>query len=155
MRTRLSIVVALAVALALALAACGGGVDERKRDNAYVDAFNVAQRRFDQTVKRLPVASERTSRAQDRRALAGYEGAVRRVVSDLRRITPPDSVAPLHRRFVASFERFGAVVRQAAAAVRSGKLSAVLDAQTRLAQARDALTKQVGTTVAAINKKLA
>lgn len=153
MRTRLSIVVALL--LALGAGGCGGGKDERKRDNAYVDAFNVAQRRFDRTVKGLPMASERTSRAQDRRALAGYEAAVRRVVGDLRRITPPDSVAPLHRRFVESFERFGVVVRQAAAAVRSGKLSAVLDAQTRLAQARDALTKQVGVTVAAINKKLA
>lgn len=150
MRTRAPILAAL---VALLLTGCGGG-DERKRDNAYVDAFNVAQRRFDATVKRLPVASERTSRAQDRQALAGYEAAVTRVVADLRAIKPPDSVAPLHQRFVASFEGFGRVVRQAAAAVRSGKLPAVLDAQTRLAQARDALTKQVDRTVAAINDKL-
>jgi hypothetical protein len=138
---------------AVLLCGCGsGGVDAA---NSYVDAVNRAQSRFAVTVRSLSgrIDGSSTERS-DGRVLRSFDSAVNEVVVDLRRIRPPDDVAPLHRRLVGELDRYGARVRRETASLRSKSPAQLLAAQQRLLSATDHVSRDINATIDEINTRL-
>jgi hypothetical protein len=155
MQGRRRVLGAFAAALAALVLVAGCGDGQAKRDNAYVDRVNAAQTDFARTINRLNGRVSATSTSsEDRATLAGYTQAIDHVVSELRGITPPASVKPLHDRLIAAMSAYGTRVRTASASVRSKSTSRLLDAQQRLLDATDTVSKQINVTIGAINKRL-
>jgi outer membrane murein-binding lipoprotein Lpp len=155
MQGRRPVLGVFAAALAVLVLVAGCGDDQAKRDNAYVDHVNTAQTDFARTINRLNGRVSATSTpSEDRATLAGYTEAIDHVVGELRGIDPPDSVKPLHRQLIAAMSVYGARVRTASKSVRSKSTSRLLDAQQKLLDATDTVSKQINTTIGAINKRL-
>jgi hypothetical protein len=140
------------VAAAL-LAGCGSGdVDEANR---YVDAVNRAQTQFAGTMDRLSGRINAGSTASaDTRVLRSFDQAVARVVGDLRGITPPERVAGLHRRLVGEIDSYGSRVRRETGTLRAKDPRRLVAAQQRLLSATDAVSRDINSTIAAINRRL-
>jgi len=142
------------LAVAVALAGCGsdGGAGEA---NSYVHAVNSAQSRFASSVKRLSGRIGATSdAAADRRVLRSFDSAIGHVVGDLRKISPPDRVAALHRRLVGQMHAYGRRVRRETAVLRSDDARRLVAVQQRLLVATSTVSGQVNATIDAINRAL-
>lgn len=138
----------------LALAGCGDG-DEVKRDNAYVDRVNAAQRDFERTVDRLTgQITEKSSPRQDAATLRGYDGAVGRVVTRLRAIEPPAAARSLHARLVGAISTYGREVRAAARSLSSSDPDKLIVGQQRLLTATSTVQERINATIASINTAL-
>jgi len=135
------------------LAGCGSGtVDEANR---YVDAVNRAQTRFSGTMDRLSGRiSAGSTLGADGRVLRSFDTAVARVAGDLRRITPPDSVAGLHRRLVGDMDQYGVQVRRERGTLRSRDPRRLVAAQQRLLSATTSVSHDVNATIDEINRRL-
>jgi hypothetical protein len=146
------------VALCVASAAlgCGGsGSSGTDAARSYVTALNRAQGRFATTVTRLSHrVTPKSSAATDRTTLHAFDGAVTRVVRDLRSIAPPARVARLHGRLVADLGAFGAQLHSATRALSSHDRGRVIAAQRRLRTATARVARQLTTTIRAINQRL-
>lgn len=139
--------------LALALLAAGCAGDEAS--NGYVAALNQTQERFARELTRLSDGVTATSTpAQDRRTLSGYEDAVDRAVSDLRRMDPPDDVASLHGSLIRQVGGYRTAVQRFRARLTSEDPQEVLEAQAAFSRAQESITQQVGRTVAGIGREL-
>jgi hypothetical protein len=152
-RTRLAVTV---LVVALAGAGCGAaGSSGGDATRQYVEALNRAQGRFAATVSRLSQRVTTTSSAaRDRSTLRAFDGAVVRVVSDLRRISPPARVAGLHGRLVAELRGFDAELRRATRAIDSHDAGRVRAAQRRLRAATAQVARRLKATIGAINDRL-
>lgn len=153
-------VVVLLAALAVALAGCGGGASHADSGagpsvGAYASAVNRAQ---DELARRLAAlergAGPTSTAAEDRRALAAYERAVRTTAGRLRAVAAPAVVASLHRRLVAEVGRYGASLHAIQLTIRDGDARSLLVAQGRLAAAVARAQRALAATVGAINRKL-
>ena len=94
------------------------------------------------------------SGAADRRVLRSFESAVTRVVGDLRRITPPDRVAALHRRLVGQMDAYGRRVRRETSVLRANDAGRLVAVQQRLLVATSRVSGQVNATIDSINRAL-
>ena len=138
------------LAVAVALAGCGS--DSGAGDaNSYVHAVNRAQAGFASSVRQLSGRIGVGSGAADRRVLRSFESAVTRVVGDLRRITPPDRVAALHRRLVGQMDAYGRRVRRETGALRAAGAGRLVAVQQRLLADTNRVSGQVNATIDAIN----
>jgi hypothetical protein len=136
------------------LSGCGGG-GKVKEANRYVDAVNRAQTHFagtiDQLYNQIPPKS---TPAEDRATLQGFEAAVDRVVRELRGIHPPDRVKALHARLVALLASFREQVDRSRSDLAKGSATALISAQERLAKATSDVSSGINATVAQINTAL-
>jgi hypothetical protein len=148
-----ALVAALIAVVGIALAGCGNAATDRA--NAYVKQVNEAQSSFAQTVRRLNgrVTDTSTPR-QDRSTLRSFTRAVDGVVKDLRRIDAPDSVRRLHRRLVDDMDAYARQVRSVASSVRSNDARRLIDSQQRLLKATSTVSRQINSTITAINRRL-
>jgi hypothetical protein len=144
--------VLLALLSVVVVAGCGGGDEDR---GAYVKALNKAQTELARRFTALQSRITPTSNAQqDIKTLRAYEAAVGTTVGALRAITPPDGVAPLHRRFVAEVAAYGDALRTARGELDRDDPRAILAAQGRLRGAVADTGRQLNATIRAINQKL-
>ena len=149
MRARAGVL--LALILAVVAAGCGGDKDH----DAYVKALNNAQAGLAQRFAALQSRITPTSNAaQDIRTLRAYEAAVGTTVGDLRDVTPPEGLAPLHRRFVDEVAAYGSALRKARAELDRDDPRAIIAAQGRLRSAVTAAGRRLDATIQAINQKL-
>jgi len=142
------------LAVAVALAGCGSdrGAGEA---NSYVHAVNRAQAGFATSVQRLSGRIGATSdAAADRRVLRSFDSAITRVVGDLRKITPPDRVAGLHRRLVGQMDANGRRVRRETSVLRANDAGRLVAVQQRLLVATSRVSGQVNATIDSINRAL-
>lgn len=144
----------LAVMVLASLLAAGCGTDTSER-NAYVDGVNAAQARFATTVTRVATAiTPRSTPSQDRKALMRFEGAVTRILADLRRIDVPAQVRGEHARLLSAISGFGADVEEANEALRRPSRRSLLEAQRRIGRATATVNVRISSVITAINKKL-
>jgi hypothetical protein len=141
------------LALILVVAAgCGSGGEDH---DAYVKSLNNAQTGLAQRFTALQSRITPTSNAaQDIKTLRAYEAAVGTTVGDLRKVEPPDGLAPLHRRFVDEVAAYGSALRKARAELDRDDPRAILAAQGRLRSAVTAAGRRLDATIQAINQKL-
>jgi hypothetical protein len=146
---------AVLVALLLTAAGCGADQGQDSGNAEYVGALNRAQSSLAQRFTALEAHTAPTSSAaQDTKTLLAYEAAVRDTVAGLRKVDPPPALTPLHRRFVAQVEGYGAALRTARGELRGGDPQAILAAQGRLRSAVVRTGTRLNATIAAINRKL-
>jgi predicted small secreted protein len=147
---RLSLLALLACALLVT--GCGSDTDTSK---TYVRKLNAAQTSFATTAGRISQAvTTGSSTAQDRRTLVRYQGAIAKVIADLRAIDVPADVRADHARLVAAMDAFGRDIAQAARALREPTRSRLLAAQTAIQEALPRFNSRVKAVAAAINTKL-
>ncbi|MEZ5123538.1 MAG: hypothetical protein R2736_18530 [Solirubrobacterales bacterium] len=143
-----------ALALVAVLAGCGSD-DKVKQANAYVEQVNEAQTAFAQTIQRInrQVTTDSTA-TEDRKTLHQYIAAVDRVVKRLRAIDPPESVAPLHDKLVKAIDDYGDEVESAVNTLEHPTATSLLDAQQKLLDSTQTVTKQINSTIDRINTRL-
>jgi hypothetical protein len=137
------------------MAACGGGADERKAKNDYVNQVNAAQSDFAATVaavsKRI---TKKSSSSQDRKTLEQFQSAIENVVKDLRAIKVPSAVRSEHGQLVAAMRGFGAQIKQATLALRNPDARTIAAAQRTIQAATQTVNLRIDAAIAAINSKL-
>jgi hypothetical protein len=136
------------------VAGCGGN-DEVKQANAYVEQVNKAQNQFAQTIQRInrQVTTDSTA-TEDRKTLGEYIAAVDRVVKRLRAIQPPEAVKAQHAKLVKAIDDYGREVEAAANSLERPTAARLLDAQQKLLDATETVTRQINSTIEQINTKL-
>jgi hypothetical protein len=146
---------ATVVALALSLVATTGCGGDAKRNNKYVDAVNKAQNSFAATFDRLQgEITQSSTPSQDRATLTRFQGAIDKVVADLRAVSAPGKVTSLHQRLIAEIASYGDEIQKAKKAFSSKDPAKILSAQSRLVTAVTQVSSQINGTIDAINKKL-
>jgi hypothetical protein len=144
--------VSLAAVVALAGAS---GCGDSERNNKYVDAVNKAQNSFAATFDRLQGEITTTSSpGKDRQTLERFQGAIDKVVADLRAVDTPETVETLHRRLIAQIASYGDEIDKAEKAFASKDPARILGAQSRLVTAVTQVSTKINATIDAINKKL-
>jgi hypothetical protein len=150
--SRAVLAVMLVLVAALSAAGCGGDV---KKNNAYVDAVNRAQNEFASTFDRLNAQITSTSSPkQDRATLKRFQIAIDKVVADLRSVTPPDKVKPMHKELIGEISSYGGEIAKARKAFASSDPAKVIAAQTQLVTAVTSVSSRINSTIDKINKKL-
>ena len=122
---------------ALAVTACGTSV--ATRDTRYAGRLQSAQQRFTVGVTQVLAATvPGTAHAATVAAVGRYESALAEVEVSLRSTRAPETVSRLHRRLLATIDRYGAEVRRMVAALRipAGARLAASEARFRSATAR-------------------
>lgn len=148
--------VGTAVLVAALLGGCGAASDDgAAQSNAYVAAVNAAQERFHraETAVQASVTAATSTPEQDRAALDQLRDAVDDVVGELRGITPPAAVAPLHQRLVDAVAGYLPVIRERRdATARSAR--ALIAARTAFTTASEGVNADVQRAITRINAKL-
>ena len=102
---------------ALALDGCGTSV--ATRETRYAGRLQSAQQRFTAGVTDVMAAtSPGIARAATVSAVGRYESTLAQVEQSLRTTRAPATVSPLHRRLLATIDRYGAEVRRMIVALR-------------------------------------
>lgn len=145
------------IAAAVGVSACGGGGDDVGASNAYVRAVNTAQDRFLRSAQAAQdqVGSATVTPGQTRRALDAFSTAVRRGVSDLRAITPPQKVRELHARLVAALASYEPVIATLRRASSAADAQSLIAARTRFSTGSEAVTARIQRAIGQINGALA
>jgi hypothetical protein len=148
------VAVAVMLLAPASLAACGDGDTAKK--NAYVEQVNRAQEQFAATYERLAAQVTATSSpSEDRRTLRGFQTATDRTVSDLRKISPPEEVAELHRDLVAEITGYGEAIGTARMRLRDpSSITQITRAQAKLAEETSQTSAAVNRTISEINARL-
>ena len=154
MRRSLTFLLALC-ALGGVLAGCGGNDVDVKQANRYADSVNKAQTDFAATLDQLSAKVTPTStRAQDDRTLAAFQGAVTQVVGRLRAVDVPPRVADLHQQFIDQIAAYGKEIDRVRPAFGSPDPQKILAAQQRLRTGVATVSTRINQTIEQINTKL-
>lgn len=154
MRRSLTFLLALC-ALGGVLSGCGGNDADVKQANRYADAVNKAQTDFAATLDQLSAKVTPTStRAQDDRTLAAFQGAVTQVVGRLRAVDAPPRVAGLHQQFIDQIAAYGKEIDRVRPAFDSVDPQKILAAQQRLRTGVATVSTRINQTIEQINTKL-
>lgn len=155
MSAHMRILSVLSVLLAMLVLGACGGEDDRDAKNAYVAQVNAAQTEFASTVTTVSQRiTPRSSSAQDRKTLEGFESAIDDVVAKLRDIKVPGDVEAEHKQLVDAMTGFGADIKTATVALRNPDTRSIADAQRGIATATQTVNSRIDAAIAAINSKL-
>lgn len=139
-------------AVALIAAGCGGDTQEK---NDYVDQVNKAQTQFaDQVTKLSSAITSTSSDSADVKTIESYQGAVDKVVTDLKGITPPEDVKAEHQQLVDAMSSYAKSVGTALDDLQGGTPQDRLKAATSLQKASSQAGTEINQAIDAINKKL-
>jgi hypothetical protein len=148
---RAAVVVVAAFSLLVA-AGCGGDTES---NNEYVSSINKVQTDFANSVQSstsAPSGSDPQEAAK--RTFTNLDGAITKLVADLRDIEPPDKVKRLHERLIAQMREFNGDIKKVGDALDSNDPQKIAAAQTDFATSAGSLGSEIGQTITDINTEL-
>ena len=142
--------VALAAVAALLIAGCGS---DTKAANDYVDAVNKAQTDFVNSVNKLG-SNTGNSPDQAKQTFTQLQAGVKKIVSDLKAVKPPDKVKALHQQLISQMSQFDASIGKAGDSLSSGSAQKIAQAQSTFLTEVTSIGNKVSATIDQINQKL-
>jgi hypothetical protein len=142
----------VAAAALLVLAGCGGDTETK---NDYVGALNKVQTDFADSVQKTtaaPTGGDPAAAAE--KTFSNLEGAIDKLVADLKDVDPPGDVKDLHNQLISQMGDFKTAVSKASDSLGSGDPQKLLAAQSAFATAASSLGTKISKTIADINTKL-
>lgn len=146
-------VAALALSLTAA-AAAGCGTSVAQHDTRYTQQLQSFQQRFNASVHDVMAVSPRRGRAATADAVGRFEQGIAQVELSLRGIRAPATVSPLHRRLIATIDRYGAEVRRMVTSLRATDRTTLVTSGHRFRTATLQLRRQVQATLTQIGSTL-
>lgn len=143
---------AIAISVLL-LAGCGD--DTVKVNNAYVGAADRVVQSFNDEFQTLQAEFTAVSTpAQDLKTLTTLQQAVDKAVDQMAKVTPPDSIAALHKTLVARVRGYEAAIATAKTGFASDDPRRIASSRRQFSARLAAVGTQVMTTINTINAKL-